>query len=356
MKKILIIGPFPYPLKGVSLSNLTVYNGLKNKGYKVQFINTESSVKVIGTDFGSFSLKKIDFIKHYANLHKVVFNDVIYITIGITFFGVFKYSPFILLGTLFKKRLIVHLHSNYLLTEYENLKGLKKRIFKFLLKKFDSGIVLSDGLRPNLEPFINSEKIFSIPNFVQDELLNSTEIVKQYSEIKLFFLSNLLEEKGINVLLNVIERLQKEGVFFKVKIAGSMIKTNPLPNLATLENVEYLGVVEGKEKQNLLLWGNVFCLPTFFSMEGQPISIIEAMAFDNFIVTTKHAGIPDICTNENALFCEKNSEESLYSVLLYLFKNWNKFQELAKKNGSYARKKFTEGKFIDNVSNVIEIQ
>lgn len=353
MNKTLIIGQFPYPIKGISLSNLTLYNGLKSKGFQVDYINTETKEDGIGVDFGSFNVKKLSFLKNYFSIYKVFFNQTIYITIGITFFGVLKYSPFILLGSLLNKNLIVHLHSNYLRTEYKNLKGYKKTIFTYLLKKFDKGIVLSDSLIPNLLPFINKEKIYSIPNFVPKELLISKPKDKDYSEIKLFFLSNLLEEKGINILLNVIEKLQKEDVLFKVKVAGSIVPSNPLSKLNNLFNVEYVGVVEGLKKQELLVWGNVFCLPTFFSMEGQPISILEAMAFENFIVTTKHAGIPDICTDKNALFCEKNNEEDLYKVLKHLYLNWSDYIELARSNGHYAQSNFTEQKFIDNISKLL---
>ena len=58
-----------------------------------------------------------------------------------------------------------------------------------------------------------------------------------------------------------------------------------------LEHTDYIGIVNGKAKKNLLEWGNVFVLPTFYKMEGQPISILEAMATKNLVVTTNHAGI-----------------------------------------------------------------
>ena len=204
-----------------------------------------------------------------------------------------------------------------------------------------------------MEPFVKSGNIYPISNFVQDELLHDTIIVKDFSKIKLFFLSNLLEEKGINILLNVIEKLHSQGIFFEVKIAGALIDSNPLPKLNTLKDVYYLGVVEGNTKKELLLWGNVFCLPTYFSMEGQPISIIEAMAFDNFIVTTQHAGIPDICSHNNALFCDIKSEESLFSILTFLHQNWQSISPLGVKNGMYARERFTEERFIQSIINVM---
>ena len=47
-------------------------------------------------------------------------------------------------------------------------------------------------------------------------------------------------------------------------------------------------------------------------MEGQPISILEAMGFGNVIITTKHAGIPDICSDKNAVFVEKKDVQIGY--------------------------------------------
>ena len=351
MKSVLIIGQFPYPIKGISLANITLYNGLKSLNHNVDFINTESSEESIDVNFGVFSLKKLIFIKHYFNIYKIFNHKNIYITVGITFFGVLKYAPFILLSKFLNKNLIVHVHSNYLSTEYERLKGFKKNIFERLLKSFNKGIVLSDGLRHNLEPFLSKKDIYSIPNFIQKDLLKDVIIQKDYSKIKLFFLSNLLKEKGINILLNVIERLQNQNnIFLEVKIAGAIEKSNPLSKLNSLKNVEYLGIIEGKKKQNLLLWGNVFCLPTFFSMEGQPISIIESMAFENFIITTKHAGITDICSSNNALFCEKNSEESLYNTLLELYNNWDIYSKQAPLSGENARQIYKEENFIFKIN------
>lgn len=354
-RSILIIGPFPGPPKGISLSNKIVSEGLAGKNWKVVELNTEQSENVNG-EIGTFSFEKLAFLKTYFEIYKIFAADIVYITIGITFFGVIKYAPFIVLSRLLNKKTVVHLHSDHLKTEYQSLKGLKRNIFKKLMISFDSGIVLSKLLRDNLTPFIANDSIFEVYNFVEDKLMVSKQTIldKDYTEIRLFFLSNLLEEKGINILLNVIKKLNGERIILKVKIAGNKIKGNDIDLLLEeLENVEYLGIVSGKSKQDLLLWGNVFCLPTFFSMEGQPISILEAMSFNNLILTTNHAGIPDICGDENAVFCVKRSEEDLYVKLKYIISDWDKLQLKAVSNGIYARSTFTETKFITALEEVL---
>ncbi len=353
---LLIIGPFPGPPKGISLSNQVVADGLVKRNWNVKKINTEHS-DVVNSAIGHFSVDKLSFLKTYFHCYKIFGVDAVYITIGITFFGVLKYAPFILLSKILNKKTIVHLHSNHLNKEYQSLKGIKRNIFSKLIASFDTGIVLSNSLRDNLTPFIAQDSVHELYNFVEDKLIVSEEVLhekKDFSEIRLFFLSNLLEEKGINLLLQVIKRLNDEGLFLKVRIAGNKIIGNNVDALiAELNNVEYLGIVSGEAKQNLLIWGNVFCLPTFFSMEGQPISILEAMAFNTLIVTTKHAGIPDICSEENAVFCKEKSEEDLYLKLKFIISNWEELQKKAIFNGVYARNKFTETKFISAIEGII---
>lgn len=355
-KKILIIGPFPPPTSGVSFANEIVAKGLNNKKWSVDSINSEYSENI--TDkHGSLDFHKFRFIKTYFLVYKVMLSKVIYITIGQSFFGVLKYAPFILFAKLLKKTLVVHLHGNHLLNEYNSLKGLKKFFFAKLVAQFDHGIVLSDSLKSNLTPFIKPQNIHILFNFVEDKLIVSDKELdkrKDFSEIKIFFMSNLLQEKGVNILLHAIKKLNSENNFIKVKIAGTKILGNNIDELLTsLPNVDYVGVVHNKEKQNLLIWGNVFCLPTYFNMEGQPISILEAMALNNLILTTKHAGIPDICSDENAVFCEIKSHEDLYNKIKYIISNWNELKKKAILNGIYAREEFSEIKFITNVEKIL---
>ena len=58
MKKVLIIGPFPKPISGVSLANKVVKDVLrKSNKFNVDEINT--SYPVFEDAVGSFSIKKL---------------------------------------------------------------------------------------------------------------------------------------------------------------------------------------------------------------------------------------------------------------------------------------------------------
>jgi len=73
------------------------------------------------------------------------------------------------------------------------------------------------------------------------------------------------------------------------------------------------------------------------------------MGFGNFIVTTNHAGIPDICSKKNSLFVQKRDSKSLFKVLLKLSKSMNYLESMSLKNLEYSRKKFSEDAFISGI-------
>ena len=357
MKKVLIIGPFPNPISGVSIANKVVEEILNaDLNFIVEKINT--SYPIFDEQIGEFSIQKFLFyLRINSSFFKVLKNNIIYITPGQTFFGVLKYALFIVAASALRKELIIHVHGNYLGKEYQSLKGFKRVLFYFLVSRFTKGIVLSNSLKQNLTPFLKDKNIFSLPNFAQDYLYTKDKkFVKD--ELRIFYLSNLMKEKGIFCLLNALKNLEKNNIIYKAKIAGNIDQkySKEILNLFTeLKNAEYIGIVNGDDKKNLLEWGNVFVLPTFYKMEGQPISILEAMATTNLVVTTNHAGISDVFQDKiNGYFVEKNNKNSIEKILSYLAANKSELKKIAEYNKTFFLNNFTVDIFKKNLLEIIK--
>ena len=77
---------------------------------------------------------------------------------------------------------------------------------------------------------------------------------------------------------------------------------NSINTLKNRENINFLGPVFEEEKIKLLEQADVFVLPTYYVNEGQPVSIIEAMAYKNAIISTPYRSIVDLVTNEKEGF------------------------------------------------------
>jgi glycosyltransferase involved in cell wall biosynthesis len=353
---VLLIGPFPNPISGVSIANKVVKEILSEDfNYSVKIINTSNPN--FDEKLGKLTIKKI-IIYFLINISiiKVFKASIVYITPGQTFYGVLKYGLFILISSILKKELIIHVHGNHIGEEYKLLTGFKKKLFKYLISKFTKGIVLSKSLKHNLTPFINEKRIFILPNFAQNYLFrNHKELIT--NQLRVFYLSNLMKEKGIICLLKALKYLESNNIEYKAKIAGNIdlkYSKEILKLFKELKNTEYIGIVDGEAKKNLLNWGNIFVLPTFYKMEGQPISILEAMATKNLIITTNHAGISDIFQDKiNGFFVEKNNHKSIFEILSYIADNKNKIEKIAEHNKSYFLNNFTVDIFKQNFLEII---
>lgn len=361
MTRVLLIGPLPNPTTGVSLANQIVVDNLQSQSdFSVRFINT--SFYKFDENLGTFSLSKFFFnLKLALYSYKIFKSDIVYITPGQTFFGVLKYAIFILLTSLLNKQLITHIHGNHLGKEFQNLKGIKKYIFKNLLSKSDKGVVLSESLIANMTPFIKVENIHVLYNFVENYLFVDIEDIKlklQNPTPRIIFLSNLMEEKGIFELLEAFKILEAEGFEYKAQIAGNIDakhahKTEKL--FKSLKDVEYIGVVSGNQKKALLLWGNIFILPTYYEMEGQPISILEAMATGNVVLTTNHAGIPDVFKDSvNGYYVDKKSASDIASKIKMTLLNVTACDKMRVENHLLAKQKYRVDNFIENMIKIFK--
>jgi len=355
--KVLIIGPFPEPTTGLSLSNKIIYDGLsKTSNIRVSKINT--SLKNFEETVGSFSFKKaFYFLKLNLKAYKIFSNKIIYITIGQSFFGILKYAIFIFLSWLIRKEIIVHLHGNTLINTYNNSGKLKKLLLKSILSKTTKAIVLSNTLKANFLPFVKKNKIYVLNNFVENYLyLNDEEKnIKDYSFLKIVYLSNLMTEKGIFYFFDALNDLNKKQINFQARCAGHIddsLKMSVTEKVNKINNLTYNGVVKGQEKKELLKWGNVFVFPSYL-IEGLPLSILEAMVTGNIIISTRHDAISDYFNISNMHFINKQSKDDIVEKLLEVNKNLDKHKKMIIQNYEYTNQ-LKEQTFVKNLIKIIQ--
>jgi glycosyltransferase involved in cell wall biosynthesis len=357
---IVIIGPFPKPINGCSLANeILVKQLLYNKNIYVSTINTNSD-NISSENVGHFSFKKFfSFLKVYKNVSSIKKADVLYTTPGQTFYGVVKYIPFYFYCLVYKIPYIIHIHGNHLGNEYQLISGFKKWVFSFFISKASAGIVLSNSLRNNFDSLINQNRVFVAENFASDELINFNSLTKPKDKLRLIYLSNLMEEKGIMDFLDSLILLNNLNIDFVANIAGKIedgyesVIENKMKLLGG--SITYHGVIIGQIKIDLLEKSNVFILPTYYKMEGQPISILEAMATGNIVVTTNFSGIPDIISEKNGFFVLPKNPKDILDVLVNIHNNLDNYiDRFSKENIQYVRSNFTESQFASKVLNVIK--
>ena len=355
---ITFIGQFPPPMHGLSKAVETLYNSsLKNK-YAFKAINiTNNKIFIL-------------------NLFKILLSprqDLYYFTISQTKGG--NLRDIIILKLLQWKgsKCIIHLHGGYYRTLIDSDCGkLQRKLNYKVLNHIAGAIVLGNSLRNIFKGLISEDKIFVVPNCVDKQfILSNQEFQRKYdtlcnqSVIQVLYLSNFIETKGYKEVLKLAKKVQtQQNQFFHFHFAGKFYKEedknyfynyindNKLNNI-----VSYHGIVLGDKKKDLLKSCNIFILLTRYPNEGQPISILEAMGNAMGIITTNHAGIPDITKDKlNGLVVDKNNINlnEIYDYIQYLNQNRNVLKGIASTNYQTAITQYTEAQYISNLDKVFQ--
>ncbi|MDO6489759.1 MULTISPECIES: glycosyltransferase family 4 protein [unclassified Cellulophaga] len=356
--KVLLIGPISPPVTGCSIVNDLVLAKLNEEQvFDVMHINR--AYPKFNEAIGEFSIKKFFFyVRQYFQAFKIFRADIIYVAIGLTFFGVLKDAPFILLSKVLGKQVVIHVHGNYLKTQYNLLSGFKKKLFHYILSKADKGIVSSELLKGNLTPFLNEDRIYWIPYFVENTLKDIKEKdIVNIEGLNILFLSNLMEGKGIFDVLEALKILNDKEIVYKAKIIGGIDlehKNKIFSYLNSNPNIEYFKPVRGQEKIDAYLASNVFVLPTYYKMEGQPIALLEAMLTGHIVITTDHAGILDICTNKNGYIVNKKDPEQIAEKLGEIGTDLESYKDMMIKNHHYVKSNYKPEDFINKLSEILK--
>jgi colanic acid/amylovoran biosynthesis glycosyltransferase len=112
----------------------------------------------------------------------------------------------------------------------------------------------------------------------------------------ILFIGRQVPEKGQGVLLEAVASLSKRGHTVKVTLAGDGVARMSLEQLAKrlglASQVSFPGAVGQDHICALYEQASIFCLPSF--AEGVPGVLMEAMAMELPVVTTRITGIPEL--------------------------------------------------------------
>ncbi|KYJ86232.1 glycosyltransferase family 4 protein, partial [Sulfurovum riftiae] len=249
---------------------------------------------------------------------------------------------------------------DYLWVLYKDSKKIKKNIIKFIIGLADKGIILSSVLKRNLQPFLSDEKIYELPNFISNSLLEH-DIEKTISnqkdqKLKILFLSNLIKEKGIIDFLEAMLILENKNIDFEVHIAGDIpafMEKEIQKYFEKLNSIlHYHGVVKGKQKKDLLLSSHIFVFPTL--QEAQGIVLLEAMATANIILSTHVGGISDIFkTNKNGFTIDTHNPKQIADKISKIQSERISYNKMLIENYFEVKKKYTEKIFFGNLYKIL---
>ena len=259
----------------------------------------------------------------------------------------------------YQKPYAIHVHGNFLGKNYRGTTGAKKKWLHYFLSRASAGIVITNTLKKNFAGLLPAEKVYAVDYFVEDFLYQVKPAAKKTDKLRILYLSNLMKEKGILQCLDALLLIRQKEIPFEAVIAGKIESGSDEEVHSRLKelgsSVTYTGVITGTDKIQALQNANVFILPTFYPMEGLPFSLLEAMATGNIVITTQHAGIPDVVTEKNGYLVPTQSSEAIAECLEHIHQNLaEQVRVVSSHNMAYAASVFTEKHFTESIVEILQ--
>ncbi|GGE01029.1 polysaccharide biosynthesis protein [Aureimonas endophytica] len=191
---------------------------------------------------------------------------------------------------------VLHLHGSEMKTFYNSQKPFVQRLIRGRLERATRVVVLSKSWEDFVSAIAPRARITVVPNYVTVP----AEIQPQPgSEKSILFLGLVGQRKGAFDLIEAFRDVAAAEPAARLTIGGNgeTEKAGDLVRDFQLDGVIRLaGWVDGAAKQRLVRESAVYVLPSH--NEGLPMSVLEAMAAGQAVVTTRVGGIPELITSE----------------------------------------------------------
>jgi len=333
--KLLVLAQTPPPLHGQSVMVQSLVEGLPAHGVEIHHVNLALSRDA--ADIGRWRPGKAFAV--LAACWQAVraksrhgCDTLYYVPAPGKRGALYRDWTVMLLCRPFYKRIVLHWHAaglgDWLATRAS---GFERRLSQRLLGQADLAIVLSEKLRADAEAFA-PKKIAVVPNGIADPDSPATPRVPAGTgPFQVLFLGLCSEDKGLFASAEAVLAANRAARAPKAEPKFTLVAAGPFADFATGTRfndlcaahpaaLRSIGPVHGEEKNRLLRESHCLCLPSRYRPEGQPLVLLEAMAWDLPVIATRWRAIPDTLPTE-ARLVEPGDPAALAQALVELRRN-----------------------------------
>ena len=223
----------------------------------------------------------------------------------------FKRSRYyIALAHVLGRKVIVHMHSGRFNEYWQENKTYVDKV----LSKCYCVVALSVDLK-NFYESLGCRIAVVLDNIIVPP--QRTDLRYNDGKVHLLFLGVITKTKGIYDLIEVINEHKNEfegklmlhvGGNSEVEVLQQMIHEWQLQGVVTFE-----GWLSGDAKCDALNKCDAFILPSY--TEGVPISILEALSYGKYIISTNVGGIPGVVDEKSGVLLPPQNKDCLYEAL-----------------------------------------
>jgi glycosyltransferase involved in cell wall biosynthesis len=164
------------------------------------------------------------------------------------------------------------------------------------------------------------------------------------TQLRIGFLSNLSDEKGLNVVLDALRMARRSGLDLVLRLAGPVMTEEASARLELAkhefgETLEVLGPVSEQAKNDFFNNTDIFLFPTSYKFEAQPLVVIEAMAHGCAIVTNARGYIVELVGDAATVVAD---DHDFVETVIKLCTVWSADRERLEHAQVLARGRFRE--------------
>ncbi|SFK80606.1 Glycosyltransferase involved in cell wall bisynthesis [Porphyromonadaceae bacterium KH3CP3RA] len=296
---ILYLLHIPPPVHGYSIIGKQIRESkLINAAFRGRYINIILSRKVHVRGKAGL-VKTVRFVKvGFQLLGKLIHRRPALCYYAMTTTGACFHKDILLtiLLRVFRVKMVYHIHNKGI--KETRKKKLNHLLYRFVFKDA-SVILLSRHLYHDIEPYVPEDRVYYCPNGIKDyEPSAALVTLPENRPFNILYFSNLVEDKGVFVLLEACSILKNRGYAFQCDFIGAEgdIIENQFNEIVQekdlTEQVKYLGTRHGRLKEMAFEQSDVFVLPSRY--DYFPLVILEAMQHNLPVITTCEGGIPDM--------------------------------------------------------------
>ena len=341
--KVLMVGPDRSVHGGIS--------GVVNNYYDAG-ITEKVDLNYIGTMVEGSRLRKLwQAVKAYMKFLKLLPEyPIVHVNVA-SDSSYYRKSLFIKAAKRAGRKIVIHQHGGDFETFYEKEQNDRGRArIRQVLSMGDVFLVLSPKLKQFFKGILEPSKVILFPNAVPVP----SDIEKEYGKQKILFLGRLCKEKGLRELFSVLPQLHGQFPQMRLLLGGIWEDEELREEAAKMkEYVTDLGWLQGEAKKDCLRISDLFVFPTYF--EGQPVSVLEAMAYQCGIVATNVGGIPQMVEpGQTGLLIEPKDPEGLKSALEKLLSDPELCERLRKNARAKVQKEFSIEKSLQELIKIYQ--
>lgn len=214
-------------------------------------------------------------------------------------------------------------------------------------------IVLSEFARQScISHGIAAEKIFKVDLGFSPELFRPKKEYFQQKTLRLLFCGTLTERKGISLLLNVVSKLNRQGLHIFITFVGTLADAKGALDHYKSENFfEIISFLQHEELVKYYQQADVFVLPSYLDSWG--MVVLEAMACGTPVIVTENTGSKEVVAKGGGWIVPAGSELALEHTILKFYEQRPMIEVMGRRAAKIAAM-YTWDNYYKQIANVVE--